>query len=188
VLVAEFLDARTKGGDDIVWDLGANTGVYSRIAAKGANLVVSFDLDPAAVEQNFRRCTEEHDTKILPIVQDFSNPSPAIGWNASERSSLHQRGPADIALALALTHHFVIGGNVPLPAVAQFFQKICRSLIIEFVPKEDSQVQRMLGLREDVFTDYSLDVFELAFKRHFNILRTVRIAESLRTLYLMESK
>jgi hypothetical protein len=59
-------------------------------------------------------------------------------------------------------------------------------LIVEFVPKDDSQVQRMLALREDVFTDYTEQAFTQAFGRVFRIVQSVRIADTVRTLYFVD--
>ena len=86
---------------------------------------------------------------------DLTNPSPGLGWESEERDSLLERGPCDAALALALVHHLAIGNNLPLPMVARFLARVCRTLIIEFVPKSDSQVQRLLASREDIFPDYT---------------------------------
>jgi ribosomal protein L11 methylase PrmA len=188
-LVAGMLDrARETAGLEIVWDLGANSGEYSRLAAKRGARVISFDSDQAVVEQHFRHASERGDAQVLPLVQNLANPSPALGWSHAERGSLADRGPADVAMALALVHHLSIGCNVPLDAVASFFGRICRHLIIEFVPKEDSQVQRMLAFREDVFDDYSQPAFELAFGKHFALKEVAPIAGTVRTLYLMERR
>jgi hypothetical protein len=91
-------------------------------------------------------------------------------------------------MALAFAHHLVIGNNVPLASLAAFFRRICRSLIIEFVPKEDSQVQRMLALRGDVCPDYTPDGFERAFGAEFTIHRSVAIEGTARRVYLMERR
>jgi hypothetical protein len=188
-LVAEFLDVVSGGGEiGTIWDFGANTGEYSQLAAERARQVVSFDLDHAVVDQHFRACVERKDRKTLPLLQDFANPSPPIGWHHAERRSLLQRGPVDVVLALALIHHFALGSNVPLKSIAAFFRDVCGHLIVEFVPKEDSQVQRMLALREDVFPSYTQAAFEEAFNRDFVILRATPIAGTLRTLYLMERR
>lgn len=185
-LVAEFLGlAGIAAPLEIVWDVGANTGEYSRIAAEGAVHVVSFDVDGAVVERHFRKCREQRCGNVLPLVQDLANPSGPIGWHHEERQSLVQRGPADAVLALAVVHHLAFGSNVPLPAIARFFRDISRQLIIEFVPKEDSQVQGMLAMREDVFAGYSRSAFEEAFGRHFVTIRCESIAGTARTLYLM---
>jgi ribosomal protein L11 methylase PrmA len=156
-----------------VWDFGANTGDYSRIAAAhAACCVVALDLDHAAVERHFGACVARRETGILPLVQDLRNPSPSSGWHHSERRSLVERGPADVGLALALVHHLAVSGNVPLARIASFFRETCESLIVEFVPADDSQMQRMLALRGDTFADYSQDGFERAFRSAFAIERS----------------
>jgi hypothetical protein len=170
-----------------VWDVGANTGAYSELAAGHAEYVVSMDLEPSVVDRIWTTAARGRDN-ILPLVQDLTNPSPALGWRHSERQSLVERGPADAVLALAVVHHLAIGGNVPLPQVAAFFRSICRALVVEFVPKEDSQVRRMLAVREDVFPTYSREGFEAAFAAHFDVLRADRISDSVRTLYLMSAR
>ncbi|MBA3346659.1 MAG: class I SAM-dependent methyltransferase [Gemmatimonadales bacterium] len=174
-------------GPQVVWDLGANTGEYSRAARELALRVISFDVDPAAVERNYRRVRAEGESGIVPLLLDLANPSPAQGWAHDERLSLESRGPADALLALALVHHLAIGHNLPLERIASFLSRLGRSLLIEFVPKSDSQVQRLLQSRPDIFPGYSREGFEAAFRRHFRIEAARPVAESERTLYLMTS-
>jgi ribosomal protein L11 methylase PrmA len=187
--VARML-AEIKSTDrlDMVWDLGANTGEYSRIAADAGARVISFDGDHTVIDTHFRTARERQDERVLPLVQDLANPSPAMGWDHRERKSFAERGPADAVIALALVHHLAIGGNVPLPSIAAFFRRICRHLVVEFVPKEDSQVQRMLATREDIFDEYSSEGFERAFSEHFFITRAEGIPGTVRTLYLMAAR
>jgi len=168
-----------------VWDLGANTGVFSRIATAKDIDTIAFDVDPAAVEKNYRQMRENQETKILPLCLDLTNPSPSIGWANEERLSLIERGPADTVLALALIHHLAISNNVSFSHIAAFLSQVCRFLIIEFVPKNDSQVQRLLRTREDIFYHYTQDHFEASFGDHFSILKHKKIAETERSLYLM---
>jgi hypothetical protein len=169
----------------VAWDLGANTGTYSRAAADVGAYVISADVDPAAVERNYRRGRDAGQTNILPLLMDLTNPSPAQGWAHRERFSLEERGPADTVLALALVHHLAIANNVPLDGVARLFARLGRSLIIEFVPKDDVQVRRLLRNREDIFPEYTKEGFERAFSRHFAILQSSAVEDSPRTLYLM---
>ncbi len=169
----------------LVWDLGANTGVFSRVAAGSSNaLVISADYDPEAVEVNYQQVKREHDSSLLPLVIDLTNPSPAIGWDNTERDSFYQRGPADLVLALALVHHLAIGNNVPLERLAATFARLGKYLLVEFVPKEDSQVQKLLQSREDIFPDYHLEGFKRAFARHFQLEKEMPIEGSARTLLL----
>lgn len=170
----------------LVWDLGANTGTFSRLASNMGINTISFDIDPVAVEKNYLECMEKQENKILPLLLDLTNPSPNIGWANNERMSFVDRGPADAILALALIHHLVISNNVPLSRIVEFFKKNCSNLIIEFIPKTDSQVQRLLATREDIFVDYNKENFEKEFKKDFVIRNEVRINESERILYSME--
>jgi ribosomal protein L11 methylase PrmA len=171
-----------------VWDLGANTGEYSRVARTVADTVISFDLDPAAVERNYRRVRAEDETGILPLRMDLTNPSPALGWAHRERLSLEERGPADALLALALVHHLAIGNNLPLDRIADFLARLGRSLVIEFVPKSDSQVQRMLRSRPDIFPRYTREGFEAAFGGRFRIDQVEPVGESERLIYRMTAR
>ena len=182
-IVAKFLD---KINPESVWDLGANVGIFSRIASDKGILTISFDIDPAAVEKNYLECVERNETNILPLLLDLTNPSPSIGWENQERTSLLERGPADTVFALALVHHLAISNNLPFNKIASFLSKICNSLVIEFVPKTDSQVQRLLSTREDIFPDYTRRAFESEFGKYFRIQNSVKIKESERNLYLME--
>ena len=131
---------------------------------------------------------EDKETKILPLCLDLTNPSPSIGWANEERLSLVERGPADTVLALALIHHLSISNNLPFSHIVTFLSQVCRFLIIEFVPKNDSQVQRLLRSREDIFPDYNQDHFEAAFGDFFSILKREKIVDTQRTLYLMEMR
>jgi hypothetical protein len=145
-------------------------------------------MDPSAVEKNYCQVVQTQDRHLLPLLMDLTNPSPACGWAGHERQSLTDRGPADLALALALVHHLAIGHNVPFDQIAAFFASITRGLVIEFVPKEDSQVQRMLATREDVFDDYTEDRFIEAFSDKFQIDGSTRVTGSTRTIYVMHKR
>jgi transposase len=182
-LVEEYISAAAPAA---LWDLGANDGHFSRLASRRGIATVAFDGDPLVVEACYRRCVAEGDRHLLPLTLDFANPSPAQGWAHAERSSLLDRGPVDLVMALALIHHLAIGNNVPLPDIAAFLRRCGRRLIVEFVPREDSQVRRMLAAREDIFTDYTREGFEAAFAPHFAIRRVEPVRDACRLLYLME--
>ena len=184
-LVGEW-SARLK--PTLTWALGANNGAFSRVAGANSGFVVSFDIDPAAVEQNYRQMKNDKTEKLLPLLLDLTNPSPAIGWANRERDSFGGRGPADLALALAVIHHLAISNNVPLLQLADFFAETTKWLVIEFVPKQDSQVQKLLASRKDIFPSYTREGFEAAFAERFAIREAVEIRESERVLYLMERK
>src|SRR4030042_6798621 len=173
----------------MVWDLGANTGIFSRIAATKKAPVISLDADPGAIERNYRWCKANGEGHILPLVIDITNPSPAIGWLNTERSSLLERGPADLVIALALIHHLAISKNLPLSKMADFFSTLCRRwLIIEYVPGSDSWAKRLVGTRRDSFSDYTQDNFESAFAPFFAIRSRKAIKGSERSIYFLEKE
>lgn len=171
-----------------VWDLGANTGLFSRLASDMGIETISLDRDPWAVEQSYAALVKRKETKILPLLLDLTNPSPGLGWANRERAGLVERGPADMLLALALIHHLAIGANLPMDMIAAYFRGLSSWTLVEFVPKTDRGVVRLLATREDIFPDYTQDNFEKEFSAFFKIESQQRLNKSERTLYLMRGK
>lgn len=173
----------------VAWDIGANNGEFSEIAAELGAYTVAFDIDELAVSRNYLiKRKPEIKAKLLPLVQDLTNPSPGLGWDHTERSSLVSRGPADVVLALALIHHLAIGNNLPLSKVAAFLHRIGKHIIIEFVPKEDSKVQHLLASRKDIFSRYDAEHFEAAMAEYFTLITKKPVKGSKRSVYLYKAK
>ena len=170
----------------MIWDLGGNTGEFSREVQDYAELVVCFDVDMVAVENNYLQVKGNNDKKILPLVMDLTNPSSAIGFASKERGSLTSRGKSNLAIALAIVHHLAISNNIPLKYIAEYLSSITDYLIIEFIPKEDSQVQRLLKSRHDIFTRYTEEDFVADFSHYFNIFERKNISDSCRTIFFMK--
>lgn len=172
-----------------ILDLGANTGEFSRLGQdiEGCQ-IISTDIDPGAVELNYRECKKARIKNILPLLIDLTNPSPAIGWSNTERQSFFQRAPVDLLLALALIHHLAISNNVPLQDIAHTLASLGKNLIIEFVPKEDSQVKRLLASREDIFHNYTSEGFLQAFTHDFILQKQIPITGTCRTIYWFSQK
>ena len=172
-----------------VWDFGSNTGIFSRIFSKSNSNVTAFDIDPMAIEKNYLKIKKDNENNIFPLVFDLANPSPALGWANKERKNLLQRAQnIDLILALALIHHLRFTYNIPFENMAKYFCSISKYLIIEFVDKNDSKVQKMLLNRKDIFDDYTQENFENIFGNYYKILYKNKIPDTERTLYLMEKK
>jgi hypothetical protein len=184
-VVAGWIERTAPGS---VWDLGANVGRFSRMASTRGIDTVAFDLDAAAVDRNYTAAREERDEHLLPLVTDLTNPSPGLGWDGCERASLADRGPADLALALALIHHLAIGNNVPLPMLMATFASLSHRAVVEFVPKDDEKVRTLLSTREDVFPGYSIEGFEAAAEGSFEIEAREPLPDSGRVLYLLRAQ
>lgn len=170
------------------WDLGANTGAFSRVAADAGAYTLALDFDPAAVERAVLAGQAHQERRILPLVMDLSNPSGAMGWAHDERSSLAGRGPADLVLALGLIHHLTLSNHVPFAMTADFFARIGRTLIIEFVPPADSQVVGMLSRMPTAQDGYTQDAFETAYRARFEVLAAEPIAGTERRLYRLRPR
>jgi ribosomal protein L11 methylase PrmA len=169
-----------------VWDLGGNTGEFSRAASDLQIPTVCFDIDPGAVQQNYDLVKKNKEKFMLPLRMDLTNPSPDLGWHNAERESMQARGPVDLVMALALIHHLAISNNVPLADVADYFADLGEYLIIEFVPKSDSQVKRLLASRLDIFPTYTLGGFRKAFAQHYTLLDEQLVEGSERTLFFFK--
>jgi len=170
---------------DSVWDLGANFGNFSRVASDHSKSVVAWDIDPSCVERNYLSL-KKHEYNITPLLMDLTNPSPSIGWDCNERQSFFDRGRPSILLALGLVHHLAISNNIPLSNMFESFARLSDKLIIEFVPKSDSQVQKLLSSREDIFENYSKEGFEDAFLNIYELRSLEKIKDSERSLYYLE--
>lgn len=187
-LVKQMIDS-IKPKPQMVWDMGANNGEFSVIAADSDIYTVAMDIDPLAVERNYRaKANEQQKAKMMPLVQDCINPSPANGFMGQERDSLFERGPADVVMGLAIIHHLAIGRNVPLDRLAELFARLGKHVIIEFVPKGDSKVDILLASRRDIFSDYDIEHFEAAMGKHFKLITKEPIKQTKRTLYLYKRK
>jgi 2-polyprenyl-3-methyl-5-hydroxy-6-metoxy-1,4-benzoquinol methylase len=169
-----------------VWDIGANEGEFSKIAAEQSNAVIAFDSDHNCIENCYNYVRKNKVQNLVPLIMDFTNPSPSIGWANSERKSLLERAEVDLVLVLAIIHHLCISNNVPLGLAAEFFSKISKWLIIEFVPKDDPMVKKLLLHREDIFDNYSIESFEKEFGKFFVFVERKKVPDSKRVIYLMK--
>jgi ribosomal protein L11 methylase PrmA len=187
-VVRRMLTAIAAEGGKRAWDIGANTGRYSAIAAEAGFWVLALDVDWAAVERHYLALRSTDERRILPLLGDIANPSPAIGWANTERASLLDRANADVLVALALVHHLAIGRNVPLPMISRLMAGLSPNLVVEWVPKGDPMVQRLLATREDIFPGYTADGFRAAFAEAFELVEEAPVEESGRVLFRMRRR
>ena len=178
---SNFIDSKT------VIDLGANDGHFSLLFGEDKS-VVATDADSNCINELYLKIKKENLSNILPLVNDLTTPSPAIGWANTERESITTRLKADLLLALALVHHLAIAKNVPLHFIAGWLQPMGEHLIIEFVPKEDEKVKLLLQNRKDIFDDYSLENFRSIFTEKYKIVKEEKVGNTNRILFLMTRK
>jgi SAM-dependent methyltransferase len=168
---------------EIVWDLGSNTGTFSRIAAEHATYVVAVDADQLSVERLYQSLKASGPANVLPLVGNVADPSPGLGWLGKERQPLPDRSRPDLVLCLALVHHVALSANVPLGEFISWLAALGTDVVIEFVSKDDAMSQRLLRNKEDVFPDYTQPSFEAHLERQFVVVRRQVLGDGSRTLY-----
>ena len=176
-------DCVANSGANMVWDLGCNTGQFSKIAAQHAPCVVAMDLDHFAVERLYRETREAELNRILPLVQNIADPSPNWGWRNQERVDLQTRAQPDMLLCLALIHHVVISANVPMAEFIDSLSDLCDQLVIEYVSRSDDKVKALLRNKEDKYSDYSREGLESELSKHYEIARREELESGNRYLY-----
>lgn len=174
-------------GARLVWDLGANTGRYSRAAAESGPFVVAVDSDAGCVGRLYADLKAAGDRRVLPLLGDVADPSPGLGWRRAERGPLEARGHPDVVLALALVHHLVLHGNVRTDDLAEWLAGLGRRLVVEFVTKEDPMARRLLRNREDQFADYQEEAFSRALERRGQIVERHVLCGGTRILFVCET-
>jgi len=173
----------------LVWDIGANNGRYSRIAAEGAKTVLAVDADQGPVELLYRTLRDEGDEKILPLTMNLADPSPGLGWRGLERKSMPERGKPDLVLALAVIHHVAMSANVPVKEFVDWLSSLGCSLVIEFPTREDPMVKKLMAPKRDgLHPDYELGFFERCLGETFEIERSERLESGTRVLYFAHPK
>ena len=172
-----------KNNFNLVADLGCNDGEYSELSLKnGSKSVIGFDFDINAIDKAYQKALSKN-LNFLPLYFDASNPSGNIGWNEKERKSFKNRAKFDAILALAFEHHLAIAKNIPLDQVINWLVSLAPTGLIEFVPKNDLTVIKMLELKGDIFPNYTIQNFENELSIKTEILSKIQISMSGRTIY-----
>ncbi len=169
---------------ELAWDIGCNRGNHARIAAENSRYVVAIDSDAAVADGLYRALREEGAASILPLVGDVTAPSPALGWGGGERRPLEARGTPDLVLCLAVVHHVVMSGNVPVPEFLSWLRGLGCALVIEFPTRDDPRVAALLARkRPGAHPDYDREPFERALEERFRVERSEELAGGTRVLY-----
>jgi hypothetical protein len=152
--------------------------------------VVAIDQDPAVVGTLFEKARAER-LDILPLVVDLARPTPATGWNNEENPSFlaRARGRFEAVFMLALIHHLVVTEQIPLPELFSLAARVTnRYLVIEYVAPEDPQFQRLVRGREALYRHLTREFFERTAGETFTIVKSVKIENQERWLYVMEKR
>lgn len=181
-------DAATEFKPRTGLDVGCNTGHFSRILAAAGCSMVAVDSDPAMAGRTWAAAASEG-LDILPLVQDLTRPTPGMGWQNAEVRSFLSRAEKrfDIVLMLAVLHHVMVTGGIPLVEILSLAASMSRDLaVVEFVARDDPMFARISRGREAIYEGYDRQAFEAACAPHFEILRRDDGGHPTRTLYLLK--
>jgi 2-polyprenyl-3-methyl-5-hydroxy-6-metoxy-1,4-benzoquinol methylase len=171
-------------------DVGCNTGHFSLITARTGTSVVAIDQDPLVIGELWRQAAEQ-ELDILALVVDLTRPSPGVGWRNGENESFLERARTsfDAVLMLALVHHLMVSERIPLTQILSLAAELTTDiLIVEFIAPDDPMFRKLLRGRGHLFEGLSNERFRTACLEHFNIIRSRRLAESDRWIYLLSKK
>ena len=177
-----------------IWDIGGNDGHFARLIQDTCEIVVCTDLDPVAVDANYRATRQDGARNIVPLMVDYTNPSPGLGFDGRERTDFFTRMEGlqiDCILALALIHHLSISANCTFEMLAESFSQTASFLLIEFVDPDDSWAEKLLVSKRnarDLFGFYNRQNFEAVFSEYYDFLDTAQVPNSKRVLYMMSRK
>jgi hypothetical protein len=171
-----------------VWDIGCNTGTFSKLCSPHADQVLSIDGDAMAIEKLYRDRRRDKTGNLTPIVMNLANLSPNQGWRGVERKSLETRGRPDFLLCLALIHHMVISANIPLRSYIEWVRSLGAATILEFVGRDDEMTRKLLMNKTKTHDDYTQENFEAVVSEMFTIKEALPLKGGLRTIYYLEPK
>jgi ribosomal protein L11 methylase PrmA len=168
-----------------VLDLGANDGRFSRVAVDaGARSAIAVDSDQLVVDRLYRQLRSEGERRLLPLVVDLADPSPALGWRGSERPSFVDRMRPDLVLCLAVVHHLALTNNVPLDEIVAFLAGFGAPVVVEFPHREDPMTTRLLARkRSGLFDAYNTVSWERALESQFVVEQRAELPSGTRTIY-----
>jgi len=173
-----------------VLDVGCNTGHFSRIAARAGASVVAIDYDPVVVGEVWRQANANK-LDILPLVVNLARPTPGIGWRNAEGASFldRARGQFDAVLMLGVIHHLLVSERIPLAEVISLAAELTtNALVIEFVAPDDPMFRRITRGHDDLYKHLTREFFEETCGKYFDLVRSERLDQTSRWLYLMKKK
>jgi|APSaa5957512535_1039671.scaffolds.fasta_scaffold46292_2 hypothetical protein len=171
-----------------IWDIGCNTGTFSKISSEFCNQLISIDGDHNAVEKLYLSEKKNKNNNILPLVMNLSNLSPNQGWAGSERQAFDRRNKPNLILCLALIHHIRISSNIPNRMFLKWLHSLNSNVILEFVNREDEMVIKLLTNKKEQYEDYNLNEFIYEVGQFFEIKDRESLKGGKREIFFLTPK
>jgi SAM-dependent methyltransferase len=170
-----------------ILDVGCNEGRFTEAAARHGHDIVAIDQDAEMVSDVFAASATIHD-RVLPLIIDLCEPTPAAGWANREHSAFLQRADRafDVVLALAVLHHLIVQSGAPLDAVVRMLLSLSRrDVVLEWVPPSDPMFRTIAAGRESLWATLTqADVRATAESMGFDAQRVVDLPNGRSLLWL----
>jgi 2-polyprenyl-3-methyl-5-hydroxy-6-metoxy-1,4-benzoquinol methylase len=171
-----------------VIDLGANTGMFSFIAAEYAERVISLEGDEKCVDEIEEKISITN-SNIFTLIGDVAEPSPTIGFLNRATESIYKRGASDVVLGLALVHHLHISNRLSFEQISLIFASYSNEyLIVEFIPITDNKLQLLIKDKKVDLNNYNQVAFTNALELWFEIKEIIELNKSKRVLHFLKRK
>ncbi len=160
------------------------------MAARGGAAVVSIDYDPVVVGRVWSMAASEN-MDILPLMVNLARPTPSLGWRNMENESFldRARGTFDAVLMLAVIHHMLVSERIPLPEIMRLAWELTKDLlVVEFVGTLDPMFKRISRGRDHLHLGFTEDYFENVASQYFEIIRSEKLGDTHRRIYMMRRK
>jgi hypothetical protein len=168
-------------GPNSVLDVGANTGHYSRLAARQGRRVTACELDIAALN----RCHEQargENLNILPLAINVFSDSPTPGRGGVPCPPPSQRLRSELVMGLALMHHVVAQQRLPVGRIVEIIAAMSeRWLLLEYVPPLKARIGASPVPNLD---DYTPDQLERCLRKEFISVRPLPSYPEERRLFI----
>jgi len=172
-----------------VLDVGANTGVFSRLAAESGARVVALDIDGASTDRHYRSA-HKAGLSILPLHADIARPTPSAGWRNLESLSLLDRCRRrfECVFLLGLLHHLLVSDQIPLAEIAALIAELApRWIVAEWIPPTDPKFVEICRGRDARYAQLNEDAFHLAIAPSYRVAQR-EVLDNGRVLMLMQAR
>jgi hypothetical protein len=153
-----------------VLNIGSKAGECAKLAAGLGCRVVAFERNAAAAAELYISARDQQ-LLILPLVMDAVRPTPALGLADHCFVAATKRFRCDAVVALSIVHHMVAENSLDFDQIVAGLSLFVEQwLLIEFVPRDNQEVQKLLG---EARPWYTLDNFLAALNRQFPNVRVL---------------
>ena len=126
-------------------------------------------------------------THLNVLMQELAETSSNLGVNEKEIASIFSRAKSEMVLALAVEHHLHLTNQISFSQIAEMFSLFSsKYLITEFIPANDSKVQLLIINRKKDLSTYTIEAYITALEKYFKIIEETKLADSGRTLILLQ--